>query len=732
MSIRRTTSTGSVAHEQLLGAWRSELAQFGPELPESPLRVSRLFFRFARVYQQLARQPRAVRRALQRRCRQSLSRIALLLALGMGHLLPAAAADIWVTAPAPDIDPGDGACSLIEAIDNANADAALHPDCQSGNGADTIHLQDNSVYTLTKAIYDPVTHGANGLPVIRSPIVIEGHHSVIKRKKTLESDISDSNGHLTMPENAQPLYRLFETAASGDLAIRDATLRSSGPYVDRNHPYPIGYLRQNYYYVGNAIFNAGKVTLQDTTVTGDYPTTSLVNLANADMAITDSTISGYFALHNFGGLAVKNSMVSGGNTGLINEVQDARVVTVSNSTFTIFDSGVPYYGIDNLSGEMALDHCTLSGNLAAIENSGSLTLSNSVISGNSGSYFGPYHVVRNYGTISSNHNLLGDASETFDYSGGRRAFSNNFTPDPTDIVATIDGNRPTPLHEIIQTDSNGFEPVVTDNGGPTHTIALVPGSPAIDAADSANCPPTDQRGVTRPQGAGCDIGAFELEAPAGSGLYLAYHPPVLENVGTVSFVVTLHPASADTVSVRYATKPGTALPGQDYHGTSGILTFHPGETTKTVPVKIIDDQVPESFEFFLFRLSAPVNATLNDNETYVTINDDDPVRLRVRRITVPENVGTANVEVTLDYPNSSDTVSVQYATKPGTALPGQDYHGKSGVLSFSPGETRKVIPVKIINDQVPEPTESFLVRLSAPVNAVIAHRQATVTIRDGD
>jgi hypothetical protein len=49
-----------------------------------------------------------------------------------------------------------------------------------------------------------------------------------------------------------------------------------------------------------------------------------------------------------------------------------------------------------------------------------------------------------------------------------------------------------------------------DNGGPTKTIALVADSPAIDAADSASCPATDQRGVSRPQGNGCDIGAFEL------------------------------------------------------------------------------------------------------------------------------------------------------------------------------------------------------------------------------
>lgn len=47
-------------------------------------------------------------------------------------------------------------------------------------------------------------------------------------------------------------------------------------------------------------------------------------------------------------------------------------------------------------------------------------------------------------------------------------------------------------------------------GGLTPTIPLLPASPAIDAGDQAAAPPTDQRGVSRPQGTGCDIGAFEL------------------------------------------------------------------------------------------------------------------------------------------------------------------------------------------------------------------------------
>jgi hypothetical protein len=52
---------------------------------------------------------------------------------------------------------------------------------------------------------------------------------------------------------------------------------------------------------------------------------------------------------------------------------------------------------------------------------------------------------------------------------------------------------------------------LADNGGPTWTHALLPGSPALDAADTAACPATDQRGVARPQGQFCDIGAVEQQ-----------------------------------------------------------------------------------------------------------------------------------------------------------------------------------------------------------------------------
>jgi hypothetical protein len=54
-----------------------------------------------------------------------------------------------------------------------------------------------------------------------------------------------------------------------------------------------------------------------------------------------------------------------------------------------------------------------------------------------------------------------------------------------------------------------------NNGGPTLTMAPLPGSPAIDAVGATVCPPpvTDQRGITRPQGKSCDIGAVEVVPP---------------------------------------------------------------------------------------------------------------------------------------------------------------------------------------------------------------------------
>ena len=71
---------------------------------------------------------------------------------------------------------------------------------------------------------------------------------------------------------------------------------------------------------------------------------------------------------------------------------------------------------------------------------------------------------------------------------------------PTDATCFVGGS------DLVVTDA-GLDSLA-DNGGPTLTHALLTGSPAIDAADDAVCPATDQRGVARV--AACDVGSFEF------------------------------------------------------------------------------------------------------------------------------------------------------------------------------------------------------------------------------
>jgi len=97
------------------------------------------------------------------------------------------------------------------------------------------------------------------------------------------------------------------------------------------------------------------------------------------------------------------------------------------------------------------------------------------------------------------------------------------------------------------------------------------------------------------------------------------------NGGTVeaTFSVTLSPAAAGTVTVSFATANGTALAGTDYVGTSGVLTFNTGATSKTITVLVNGDVAWEANETFFVNLSAPSGATITDGQGQATITDDD-------------------------------------------------------------------------------------------------------------
>ena len=212
-------------------------------------------------------------------------------------------------------------------------------------------------------------------------------------------------------------------------------------------------------------------------------------------------------------------------------------LTVTNSTFSgngAFSGG----GIVN-SGTLTVTNSTVSGNRAAsgggIVNSGTLTVTNSTVSGNSADYNGGGIV--NGGTLTVTNSTF-SGNSTYGVPGGSTGAINGPATLRNTIVANNTGGNCDGVitdggHNLDDGTSCGFsmangslsntdpklDPGLANNGGPTQTIALQAGSPAIDAGDPEVCanPPVngiDQRGYIRP-GIGhtdCSIGAYEADA----------------------------------------------------------------------------------------------------------------------------------------------------------------------------------------------------------------------------
>ena len=216
-----------------------------------------------------------------------------------------------------------------------------------------------------------------------------------------------------------------------------------------------------------------------------------------------------------------------------------------------------------------------------------------------------------------------------------------------------------------------------------------------------------------------------------------------EDAGPVTFTVTLAPGSGHAVTVGYATSDGTAEAPGDYTAAAAgaTLTFAPGETTKTIEVAVIDDDLDEADEAFTLTLSGAVRAGFagggSTAEATGTITDDDatPV-VRVEDVTVAESAGTLVFEVTLDGP-SGHVVTMNYWTSDRSATSPADYATTSGGLAFAPGQTVQSIVVPIVDDaDDEEESEDFTLTLSLPINAVFPEDAetlaATGTITDDD
>ncbi len=193
-------------------------------------------------------------------------------------------------------------------------------------------------------------------------------------------------------------------------------------------------------------------------------------------------------------------------------------------------------GIFVVGGSLTLTHCTVSGNEAASDGGGIFnfgtnpsTVTNSTISGNSASSVGG-GVYNEGGLLSLTHTTV-TGNSAGDFAGGILNFGGELTLANSIVANSSSGGDCVGKAGSGVTD-NGFNIVedgscisaptsmsgdpnlgpLADNGGPTLTHALLPGSIAIDEIPSENCEvDSDQRGMPRPQGDECDIGSYELE-----------------------------------------------------------------------------------------------------------------------------------------------------------------------------------------------------------------------------
>jgi hypothetical protein len=204
-----------------------------------------------------------------------------------------------------------------------------------------------------------------------------------------------------------------------------------------------------------------------------------------------------------------------------------------------------------------------------------------------------------------------------------------------------------------------------------------------------------------------------------------------------NFVLTLSSASSGTVSVQYATAPGSAGDGSDYIGASGTVSLSPGQTTRTVTVKVIADQVAEPDESFFVNLSNAVNAGIADGQGQGTILDDDGTgnfRFSAQNYSVSEGAAFATIKVT--RPNGTAAGGVDYSISGGSAQPGVDTtNPSSGTLTFAMNATFATFKVPIVRDTLDEPNETLVLRLLNPtgVNAGLgAPSTAILTVLDND
>ncbi len=214
-------------------------------------------------------------------------------------------------------------------------------------------------------------------------------------------------------------------------------------------------------------------------------------------------------------------------------------------------------------------------------------------------------------------------------------------------------------------------------------------------------------------------GQYRVSGKTGCGITKASDPFVLktclsmeylddtlvhEDAGDLKLTFRLGLASEDDVNFWYRTVPQNgASEGLDYEALTGVGTIPAGATETELYLTILEDDIYESQqEGFLFEVYDAENATVQNPELYISIEDNDtlPVVTLIDHLYVTEGEGVARVGVKKTG-KTDQLVSVDYYTRDGSdTFAGEHYEETKGTLVFQPGEEYKVIEVPLIDNDV--------------------------------
>ena len=316
------------------------------------------------------------------------------------------------------------------------------------------------------------------------------------------------------------------------------------------------------------------------------------------------------------------------------------------------------------------------------------------------------------------------------------------------LMVTVDrSGASTGSVSVDYTTTSGSAVDGSDYAGSSGTLTFAPGEVrkvvaipiALDtAADSGELFTFNLSNPSARSVLGIDVSNITVTENAGTLSIDPSDSSADEDSGSATITVVRSGGQNGSVSVDIGTSDASAFAGSDYTTTSTTLTFLEGETSKTFSVALLDDGNFELPETFSATLSNPTGGASIGNATgSVLILDDDVtgpglISLVPFTLTVNETDGTAEFEVKRS--NGDDgTVTVDFATSPGTALAGLDYTTTSGTLTFLDGEKSKMIAIPLIDDVMDEGGESLGVSIfNVTGGALLGNTTSTLTIAAHD